>query len=179
MGAGAAVMANQSRSLVTLEKADVVRLMPQGPPWLVIESAELVLGERLEDSRITAFGKISTDFVKGHFRNRPVVPGSVEVEIIAQTILLLAVAQPGEKRREVMLVGLNKFSFPAVLLPEVEFRVEGQITSVRPDKPIGFGTAAIYLADADPATSKPFAFGEVVGSLWPEGTWARLLGNGQ
>lgn len=177
MEAGAAVMDGQSRSLVTLTNADVVRLMPYGAEYRLIQSAEAVIGEKLEDSRITAIGEVPATLVQGHFPGQPVVPGFLAAEMIAQAILLLAVSQPGEQRREVMLVGANNLRFLTPLLPGVRYRIGAQINSVRPEKSIGIGTGVIYPLDGE--DSKPFVSCEIIGKLLPPGTWARLLGNGQ
>lgn len=81
-----------------LNLGDIQRIMPQQPPFLFVEEAEL------EPVEGTAVGHYlirgDEDFLRGHFRHSPVFPASVLLEALGQlgVLFLLSGGLKGLKR---------------------------------------------------------------------------------
>lgn len=81
-----------------LNLEEIVRIMPQQPPFLFVEEADL------EPSDGTATGHYQIrgdeDFLRGHFRHTPVFPASVLLEALGQlgVLFLLSGGLKGLKR---------------------------------------------------------------------------------
>ncbi len=63
-----------------INKEEILSVMPQQPPFLFIDEAEI------EGDNIVAKYKIKEDevFFKGHFKNNPVFPGTLMLEALGQ-----------------------------------------------------------------------------------------------
>lgn len=71
----------------TFDKEQIQRILPHRPPMLLIDRViDLDPGKR-----VVAVKEVTNedDFLKGHFPNRPVMPGTSIVEAMAQTSIFL------------------------------------------------------------------------------------------
>jgi 3-hydroxyacyl-[acyl-carrier-protein] dehydratase len=69
----------------TVGIAEIVEIMPQQPPFLFLQEAELRTGEARGTYRIAG----DEFFLQGHFKNRPVFPASLLLEALGQLGVLL------------------------------------------------------------------------------------------
>ena len=62
---------------------DILNTIPQRPPFLMIDRAEI----NLEENSITALKNVTIDehFFAGHFPDNPIMPGVLQLEAMAQT----------------------------------------------------------------------------------------------
>jgi 3-hydroxyacyl-[acyl-carrier-protein] dehydratase len=79
-----------------LDFAAIAALLPHSPPFLFLQSARLTRARA--EGRYTISGQ--EDFLRGHFRDNPVFPGSIQLEAVGQLAVLhlLALGVEGEAR---------------------------------------------------------------------------------
>lgn len=86
--------------------------LPHREPFIFIdEVCAVVLGESAEARKVFP---PSTPFFAGHFPGRPIVPGVILVEALAQTAGIAA-AQPG---RSFLLSAIRTMKFPGAASPD-------------------------------------------------------------
>jgi 3-hydroxyacyl-[acyl-carrier-protein] dehydratase len=100
-------------------------LLPHKPPFLFID--EVV--ELTEDSiRAVRTFREDEDFFRGHFPGRPIVPGVILIEAMAQAFAYLILH--GHDLEGVYLTGIDRARFRAPVLPghrvELWVSIEGQ-----------------------------------------------------
>ncbi len=100
-------------------------LLPHRPPFLFIDE---VLACDAQSARALRTFRPDEDFFRGHFPGRPIVPGVILLESMAQTFAYMALAAaPGVKG--VFLTGIDRARFRKPVLPgecvEITVRLEG------------------------------------------------------
>lgn len=65
---------------VRADITDIIAVMPQQPPFLFVQEAELRAGEAKGVYKISG----QEFFLEGHFKNRPVFPASIQLEALGQ-----------------------------------------------------------------------------------------------
>ena len=125
---------------------DPREVLPHKEPFLFIDQVV-----ELSERRCVAVRTFRPDenFFKGHFPGRPVVPGVLLLEGLAQTMAYLAlVQQPAGK---VFLVGIDRARFRSIVEPGQEVTFEVEAGELRFGLLTGKGkvrTAAARIADA-------------------------------
>ncbi len=113
-------------------------LLPHQPPFLFIDE---VLS--CDDTSVRARRRFrpDEDFFRGHFPGRPLVPGVLLIEALAQTFAYLALSRAPDAL--VYLTGVDRARFRRPVLPDqvVEFYV--QLTGVRLGLMSGKGEARV------------------------------------
>lgn len=108
----------------SLEWPPVTSLIPHRAPQLVLDRVVAVDGARI---------RCETEFLPehfpGHFPGRPIVPGVVMVEGLAQALACLA-ALSGE-RGQAVLTGVEKARFRGFAAPPVRLSFEVEVTDRR------------------------------------------------
>jgi 3-hydroxyacyl-[acyl-carrier-protein] dehydratase len=104
---------------------EVLRLLPHRYPFLLIDRViEVVEGERLVALKNVSFNE---PFFQGHFPLRPVMPGVLIVEAMAQATGLLAMRSAPDSIRPNTLyyfVGIDKARFKRPVEPGDQLRLE-------------------------------------------------------
>ena len=79
--------------LVEIDRARIMEMIPHRDPFLMIDKVVDVV----KDERATGIKNVSIDeyYFRGHFPTRPVMPGVLIIESMAQTAAVLVVATLG------------------------------------------------------------------------------------
>jgi 3-hydroxyacyl-[acyl-carrier-protein] dehydratase len=149
---------------VVLDVEAILRLLPHRPPFLLVDRVvALVPGQRLVAWKSVTMNE---PFFQGHFPGRPVMPGVLILEALAQAAALLAIKSMTEeecREKITYLMGIDgaRFRKPVVpgdrleLLVEVEKR-KGPVWKLKgvaqvDGQAVAEGDLMAMLADREPA----------------------------
>lgn len=113
-----------------LEVEDIMELLPHRYPFLLVDRVtELELGKRVVGIKNVTFNE---PFFPGHFPGRPIMPGVLIIEAMAQVGGVLALlstqgnASGPKKRDAVYFMAIDKVKFRRPVLPgdQIVFEVE-------------------------------------------------------
>ena len=112
-------------SETVMDVRQIMEFLPHRYPFLLVDRViEIDGAERLVGIKNVS---INEHFFSGHFPVKPVMPGVLIVEALAQSTGLLAMmAQPEELRKSLIyyLVGIDKVRFKRVVEPGDQLRLE-------------------------------------------------------
>jgi 3-hydroxyacyl-[acyl-carrier-protein] dehydratase len=100
-----------------IDIAGIVRCLPHRYPFLLLDRVlEIELGVRIHALKNVTFNE---PFFQGHFPGRPVMPGVLIVEALAQAggILALRTAHECAERKLPMFRGIDKAKFRRTVVP--------------------------------------------------------------
>lgn len=133
--------------LLTNEK--VKKILPHRNPFLFIDSVESVLVpgkndlkqklydlKEIQNAEVIAHYKTKKEheIFKGHFPDYPILPGVVQVEMMAQAtsfIVILLVENPFNLKMDVALLGINEARFRKPVLPEMDLKIVTKTLKIR------------------------------------------------
>jgi 3-hydroxyacyl-[acyl-carrier-protein] dehydratase len=122
---------------VPLGRAEIEQILPHREPFLLIdEVVELVPGERA-----VARKRVREDewYLAGHFPGRPVMPGVLIVEALAQTGAVAVLSEEENRGRIALFAGIDEVRFKRLVEPGEELELRCELERVR--GPIGRGKA--------------------------------------
>lgn len=132
-----------------LNTDQVMQVLPHRDPFLFIDSVESVTipgrtlapGElvdikELQDAEVVAHYRTKKDHAifKGHFPDYPILPGVVQVEMMAQAtsfIVFLIHKNPMAMKMDVALLGVSEAKFRKPVLPEMDLKIVIKVLKVR------------------------------------------------
>jgi len=120
-----------------LGREEIEAILPHRPPFLLIdEVVELEPGER-----VVARKTVRPDewYLAGHFPGRPVMPGVLIVEAMAQTGAVAVLSEEENRGRMALFAGIDDVRFKRIVEPGDELQLECTLDQVR--GPIGKGKA--------------------------------------
>ena len=129
--------------MTTLGRAEIEAILPHREPFLLIDEVlELEPGER-----VVARKTVRPDewYLAGHFPGRPIMPGVLIVEAMAQTGAVAVLTQEENKGRLALFAGIDDVRFKRIVEPGDELVFECKIESVR--GPIGKGKATAHVGE--------------------------------
>jgi len=121
----------------TLGREEIEAILPHREPFLLIdEVVELEPGER-----VVARKRVRPDewYLAGHFPGRPVMPGVLIVEAMAQTGAVAVLAQEENRGRIALFAGIDDVRFKRIVEPGDELELECRLEAGR--GPVGKGKA--------------------------------------
>ena len=124
-----------------LGREEIEAILPHRPPFLLIdEVVELEPGER-----VVARKTVRPDewYLSGHFPGRPVMPGVLIVEAMAQTGAVAVLSQEENRGRLALFAGIDDVRFKRIVEPGDELELECTLEAVR--GPIGKGKATAHV----------------------------------
>ena len=126
-----------------MTREDIQQILPHRPPMLLIDEAELKDG--ISICRYTVRG--DEFFLQGHFPGRPVVPGVILCEMMAQASCLL-VEEPSSSSTQFIpyFTGMDKVRFKKSVLPKDLLILKSELT--RKKSNFYFVKCAGYVNDA-------------------------------
>jgi 3-hydroxyacyl-[acyl-carrier-protein] dehydratase len=110
---------------------EIMSFLPHGYPFLLIDRIlEIEPGKRIVGIKNVTYNE---PFFPGHFPGRPIMPGVLIVEAMAQTAGVLAFKSIPEEgqRRPVLFLGLDNVRFRKPVVPGDQLRMELEITRHR------------------------------------------------
>jgi 3-hydroxyacyl-[acyl-carrier-protein] dehydratase len=122
---------------VGLGRSEIEAILPHREPFLLNdEVVELEPG-----SRVVARKRVREDewYLAGHFPGRPVMPGVLIVEAMAQTGAVAVLSEEENRGRIAFFAGIDDVRFKRIVEPGDELRLECELERVR--GPIGRGRA--------------------------------------
>jgi 3-hydroxyacyl-[acyl-carrier-protein] dehydratase len=120
-----------------LDRAAIEEILPHREPFLLIdEVVELEPGHR-----VVARKRVREDewYLAGHFPGRPVMPGVLIVEAMAQTGAVAVLAQEENRGRLALFAGIDDTRFKRIVEPGDVLELECTLEQVR--GPVGKGKA--------------------------------------
>ena len=144
---------------MTLNLEQIKEIIPHRDPFLLIdEVTELEPGVRA-----TALKHLTGEeyWFKGHFPQKPVQPGVLMLEMLAQTGAVCALSLPENKGKIAYFGGLDKVKFRNMVFPGDTLKLEVEIIRTRGSVGIGKGVATIVGSGKKAVSAElTFALGE-------------------
>jgi 3-hydroxyacyl-[acyl-carrier-protein] dehydratase len=118
-------------------KEGIEAIIPHRDPFLLVDEVlELEPGQRCVARKIV---RADEWYLAGHFPGRPVMPGVLMVEGLAQTGAIAALSLPENQGRIALFAGIDGVRFKRIVEPGDELLYECELETVR--GPIGRGKA--------------------------------------
>ena len=124
-----------------LGRAEIEAILPHREPFLLIdEVVELELGVRA-----VARKTVREDewYLAGHFPGRPIMPGVLIVEAMAQTGAVAVLSEEENRGRLALFAGIDDVRFKRLVLPGDELELTCVLERIR--GPIGKGRATAHV----------------------------------
>ena len=110
---------------------EIMTLLPHGYPFLLVDRIiEIEPGKRVVGIKNVTYNE---PFFPGHFPGRPVMPGVLIIEALAQTAGVLAFKSVHEQhqKKPVYFLGIDNVRFRKPVVPGDQLRLELAITKHR------------------------------------------------
>jgi 3-hydroxyacyl-[acyl-carrier-protein] dehydratase len=127
----------------TLGREEIEAILPHREPFLLIDEVlELEPGER-----VVARKTVRPDewYLAGHFPGRPVMPGVLILEAMAQAGAVAVLSQEENRGRIALFAGIDDVRFKRIVEPGDELELECRLEAVR--GPVGRGKATARVGD--------------------------------
>jgi 3-hydroxyacyl-[acyl-carrier-protein] dehydratase len=122
-------MTTETPIALPLEAADIMRILPHRYPFLLIDRVvELEPGRRaVAIKQVTA----NEPHFTGHFPGRPIMPGVLMVEALAQTAGVAVLALEEHRGKLGLFAGIDDCRFKRMVLPGDTLRLEVNVEKLR------------------------------------------------
>ncbi len=128
---------------ILLDKEEIKKIIPHREPFLLVdELIELIPGEKAVGIK---YVREDEYFFKGHFPEKPIMPGVLIVEAMAQTGAVAALSVPEFKGKIALFAGIKDAKFREQVLPGDVLRMEVELSTFR--RGIGTGSGKAYKGD--------------------------------
>ncbi|MFY4730949.1 3-hydroxyacyl-ACP dehydratase FabZ [Nitrospira sp. BLG_2] len=117
--------------MTSVEPAEIQALLPHRYPFLLVDRIK----EFEPHKRIVGIKNVTVNepFFQGHFPGRPVMPGVLIIEAMAQVAGVLAFKSGGAVGKTVMyLTGIDEAKFRRPVVPGDQLRFEIEVLKKRP-----------------------------------------------
>jgi 3-hydroxyacyl-[acyl-carrier-protein] dehydratase len=113
---------------LTLSIDEIKEILPHRYPFLLVDK---VL--EIEEKRIVAVKNVTINepFFQGHFPQKPVMPGVLIAESLAQTGAILLLNKPEFKGKLALFTGIDDFKFRRQVEPGDTLRLEVELLSFK------------------------------------------------
>ncbi|HEY8394470.1 MAG TPA: 3-hydroxyacyl-ACP dehydratase FabZ [Thermaerobacter sp.] len=133
-GGGDAPPAGEARSL---EIQEILQILPHRYPFLLVDRIlELEPGRRAVGLKCVSANE---PFFQGHFPGRPIMPGVLILEAMAQVGAVAVLAVPENRGKLALFAGADRVRWRRPVVPGDRLQLEVEIIAVR--GPVGKGRA--------------------------------------
>ncbi len=114
-----------------IDNIDIQAILPHRYPFLLVDRVtDLQINEKAVGIKNVT---INEPFFQGHFPGRPIFPGVLILEALAQLGGILAIrSAPGDAPPVVYLTGIDKAKFRKPVVPGDQLRLQVTVTKRRP-----------------------------------------------
>ena len=121
----------------------IMEVIPHRYPFLLIDKiVEFEEGKRAVGIKNVT---INEPFFQGHFPGRPIMPGVLIAEALAQTGAFVILQKPEFKGKIAVFTGINNFKFKRQVTPGDTLRLEVELTKFR--SVMGKADVCAYVGD--------------------------------
>ena len=121
----------------------IMEMLPHRYPFLLVDRVIKVI----PDDKITALKNVTINepFFQGHFPGKPVMPGVLIIEAMAQAggILAYLTAPPDKRNRLIYFIGMDRVRFRQMVFPGDQIIFEAKILKFRTKVAKMSGTATV------------------------------------
>ncbi len=120
-----------------LNKEEIKKIIPQREPFLMIDEVE----EYEPGQSCIAYKNVNEDewYFKGHFPKKPIMPGVLITESLAQAGAIAILSMEENKGKNALFGGIDKMKFKKIVVPGDRLKLEVKI--IKRKGPIGIGEA--------------------------------------
>lgn len=120
-----------------LNKEEIKKIIPQREPFLMIDEIE----EYIPGESAIAYKYVNEEeyYFKGHFPGKPIMPGVLIVEALAQTGAVAILSEEENKGKNALFGGIDKLRFKKTVVPGDKLKLEVKI--IKRKGPVGIGEA--------------------------------------
>ena len=120
---------------------EIMDIIPHRYPFLFVDKVEIEeIGKKgIGYKNVT----INEYYFQGHFPGKPVMPGVIIIETMAQVGAVILLSREDFAGKIPYFAGINKFRFKKVVKPGDTLRLEVEITKLRGSLGIGSGKAFV------------------------------------
>lgn len=124
-----------------MDTTEIMTVLPHKPPFLLIDKViELDPGKKCVAKKAITIGE---PHFAGHFPGRPVMPGVLIVEALAQTGAVAILTLKGNEGKIPFFAGINNFRFKKPVEPGDTLLLEVELTKIKGPVGKGTGTATV------------------------------------
>jgi len=122
---------------VALGREQIEEILPHRDPFLFLDEVTVLE----PGSRVVARKRVREDewFLTGHFPGRPIMPGVIIVEAMAQTGAIAVLADEANRGKLALFAGIDGVRFKRMVLPGDELELTCEVERMR--GPVGRGKA--------------------------------------
>lgn len=118
-----------------LNKKEIKEIIPQREPFLMIDEVE----EYTPGEKAIAYKNVDINewYFKGHFPGKPIMPGVLIAESLAQAGAIAILSMEENKGKNALFAGIDKMKFKKMVVPGNRLKLEVNI--IKRKGPIGVG----------------------------------------
>jgi 3-hydroxyacyl-[acyl-carrier-protein] dehydratase len=122
---------------VALGREQIEEILPHRDPFLFLDEVTVLE----PGARVIARKRVRDDewFLTGHFPGRPIMPGVIIVEAMAQTGAVAVLADEANRGKLALFAGIDDVRFKRMVLPGDELELTCELERMR--GPVGRGKA--------------------------------------
>lgn len=112
-----------------LDNVQIQEILPHRYPLLLVDRIiEFSEGERIVGQKNVT---VNEPFFQGHFPGKPVMPGVLILEALAQTGAVLVLGKPENRGKIALFAGIDNCRFKRQVVPGDQLRLEIEVTKLR------------------------------------------------